>query len=83
MLLDIKDIIKRQEKGYMRSNINTPAIYFTPRPVYIMFDETPMTWEEIQIRRDKINYALNWAKIRNSCYFKFREIEYKVKFSIY
>ncbi|KAM3335580.1 hypothetical protein ACQJBY_029842 [Aegilops geniculata] len=73
-LLDIKDIIKRQEKGYMRSNINTPAIYFTPRPTYIMFDKIPMTWEEIQIRRDQINYASNLAKIMNSCYFKYLEV---------
>ncbi|XBI43562.1 hypothetical protein VPH35_108319 [Triticum aestivum] len=67
-LLKIKDIIRRQEKGYMQSNINTHAVYFTPKPTYVMFDGIPMTWEEFQIRRDKINYASNWAKIMKGCY---------------
>ena len=42
-LLDIKDIIRRQEKGYMQSNINNRAVYLTPRPIYIMFDGISMT----------------------------------------
>ena len=67
-LLKIKDIIRRQEKGCMQSNINNPAVYFTPRLTYVIFDGIPMTWEEFQIRRDKINYASNWAKIMKGCY---------------
>ena len=47
-----------------------------PRPTNIMFNgsksEIHMTWEER--RYDKINYALNWAKIMNNCYFKYREM---------
>ena len=49
-------------------------------PTNIMFDGSKfgihMTWEEI--RYDKINYALNWAKIMNSCYFNYREIMRKI-----
>ncbi|KAF7100267.1 hypothetical protein CFC21_101801 [Triticum aestivum] len=73
-LLDIKDIIRRQEKGCMQSNINNPAVYFTPRPTYIMFDGIAMTLEEIQIRRDEIKYAANWAKIMKGCYFEYQEL---------
>ena len=78
-LLNIKGIINRQQKGYMRSYYNSPEEYFyminknIPRPTYIVFNGIPMTLEEIQIWQDKINYASNQAKIMNSCYFKYRE----------
>ena len=58
----------------MQSNINNPALYFTPRPTYIMFDGIPMTLEELQIRRDEIKYAANWAKIMKGCYFEYQEL---------
>ena len=81
-IMDNMNILKRERKGYTLSNLNSLTEYSNimnknmPRPTNIMFDGSksriPMTSEEITY--DKINYALNWAKIMNSCYFNYREM---------
>ena len=76
-ILDNMNILERERKCYMLSNLNSLIEYSNiPRPTNIMFDGSKsgihMPWEEI--RYDKINYALNWAKIMNSCYFNYREM---------